>query len=75
MTTGTIEETFEYRIKNVVKNVMKNNGITIDDIDGYGGEDRLERWMNEYAHQIGDALIDDMLEWMDDADWLELLNN
>jgi 3-dehydroquinate synthase class II len=65
----TIEEDYEYRIKKVVKQLIRDS-IDIDDLKR---GDQLMDFLSENAERFGKAIIDDMSEWTSDADWLYIV--
>lgn len=70
MTHNTIEETFEYRIRQIVKKTLEGFGAELAD---FSTEDELMDYLynKDIAEGLGRELIGDMQVWTDD--WLEQL--
>jgi len=66
MTHGTIEETYEYRIGNILKRLFEEERND----ERYHPEE-LERKLLEFRSLLGELLIEDMFVWMSEEDWLQ----
>lgn len=59
MTHGTIEETFEYHVKNIVKKALWNKSIA-----DFKDSEELESYLSSHRKDLADAFLDDVEEWM-----------
>ena len=68
MTQGTIEETFEHRIRLAIAKTVKDTGAEMKD---FKTTDELLDYLysDDIARVFGKAVVDDMTEWADD--WIK----
>lgn len=68
-TPTTIEEFYEYRITNILRQWAKDTGI--EDCT----PDEVFQMLWENADELGRLLHEDMLVWMSEEDWIKALEN
>lgn len=66
MTRGTIQETFEYHVKEIVRRSIWNKSI----LDFKSGEE-LDSYLSSHRKDLADAFLEDVEEWMGLNDLLE----
>ena len=68
----TIESEYEYRLKRILKlafDEISKKDVGLDTVSPEMFFDLLE----DNSKTLGKALIEDMIEWMSEEDWLNLL--
>lgn len=72
MALGTIEEAYEYRMKYILRMVfaeIKKTDVSLENVSPKMFFDLLD----EHKETLGRYLIEDMIEWMSEGDWLRLV--
>jgi hypothetical protein len=59
MTHGTIEETFEYHVKSIIKKALWNKSVA-----DFKNEEELDSYLSSHRKDLADAFLDDVQEWM-----------
>lgn len=54
----TIEENYDYRMKNIMQKFVKDYGL-----EGLDAEELQDKIWSEYAAEFGHAVMEDMNEW------------
>jgi hypothetical protein len=64
----TIEENYDYRIANVVRALLSDFG---DAATVPQNGEALMDWLFQHAEWFGKAIVEDMVNFMDENDWLD----
>ena len=62
MRIHTIEEDYEYRMKEIMEKFVKQ----YDELQGLDSEELQDKIWNEYAKEFGHAVLEDMFEFSGD---------
>jgi hypothetical protein len=70
MNFNTIESTYEYRIKNIIRQMVEEDDLNIL-LQSDEAPELLFKLLHENRKELGKALLEDMLVWMSEDDWIE----
>jgi uncharacterized protein (DUF2164 family) len=67
----TIEHDYDWQMAKAICQLLREECRNVSEFDAEGLADFVE----SHSHRLGEIIVANMFEWMDEGDWLEAVEN